>query len=175
MDAETIRGQVERAKGCLLGQLAGDALHAGSAARSAHGIRRRRLRGLLPLSPPRGSGARGAVMAETNVFTGFSCPVPRPERETVLLGHGSGGRHRGCARLSRHCGCRGTNHSFQPAFTVRDRFGKTGDLTAFRRTKIIGHARVEREDGRRRPELGAHVGDGACAAAKREKDRSIVT
>jgi hydrogenase expression/formation protein HypE len=31
-------------------------------------------------------------MAEANTFAGFSCPVPRPAREAVLLGHGSGGR-----------------------------------------------------------------------------------
>ena len=31
-------------------------------------------------------------MADANAFAGFSCPIPRPPREAVLLGHGSGGR-----------------------------------------------------------------------------------
>jgi hydrogenase expression/formation protein HypE len=32
------------------------------------------------------------MMADVDVFAGFSCPIPRPSKDAVLLGHGSGGR-----------------------------------------------------------------------------------
>ncbi len=52
------------------------------------------MRGLLSLSAPPGRELGGGVSTKTGLETNFelSCPVPLPARDTILLGHGSGGK-----------------------------------------------------------------------------------
>src|ERR1039458_2216522 len=59
-------------------------MHARAAAGRSHGLKRRGLRRLLRLPPPH--RARGIRM------NAFVCPAPIAVQDTVLLGHGSGGK-----------------------------------------------------------------------------------
>src|SRR6516165_7272218 len=63
------------------------ALHAGASAGCPHGFSRRGLRRLLPVSPPQRRRARRRARMSI-----FSCALPLTTTETVLLGHGSGGK-----------------------------------------------------------------------------------
>src|SRR5271167_3730904 len=69
------------------------ALHPGEPTGRAHGFSRRSLRRLLPLPPACKSELRRPLMAKTApTILGLSCPAPFPAKDTVLLGHGSGGK-----------------------------------------------------------------------------------
>src|SRR5271169_2446673 len=69
-------------------------MHAGKSAGSSHGLNRRGVRCLLSLSPAYGRELGGQVSAKTIVEKNFdfSCPAPLPAKDTILLGHGSGGK-----------------------------------------------------------------------------------
>src|SRR6202142_3791126 len=77
-------------------------MHAGESAGSADGIERRSVRGLLSLSAPCGREIGESVSTKTpveisaeisaDINVQLSCPTPLPVRDTILLGHGSGGK-----------------------------------------------------------------------------------
>ena len=81
-----------------------DALHAGKSAGRSDGFLRGRLRRLLPISPARDGGKGEQLMPrDTKIDVALSCPVPIPATESVLLGHGSGGRMSGNLRGTFSC------------------------------------------------------------------------
>src|SRR5215469_7710331 len=59
-------------------------LHARASTGRLHGFKRRRLRRILRLPPPHRPGGGG--------MTTFTCPAPIAANDTILLGHGSGGK-----------------------------------------------------------------------------------
>src|SRR5208282_2422017 len=69
-------------------------VYAGESAGSAHGLDGRGMRGLLSLSAPRGREIGESLSTKTPAESNFelSCPTPLPARDTILLGHGSGGK-----------------------------------------------------------------------------------
>ena len=70
------------------------ALHARESVGSAHGLYRGSMCRLLSLSAPFGRELGEALATKTGVTINlnFSCPVPLPAKDTILLGHGSGGK-----------------------------------------------------------------------------------
>src|ERR1700751_298386 len=71
------------------------AMHSREPAGRSHGFFRRSMRRLLPLPAPcpRGlSRERGTTLPEAlKTIANLACPSPLPAKDTVLLGHGSGG------------------------------------------------------------------------------------
>src|ERR1022692_115785 len=69
------------------------ALHSGEPTRCSHGFRRGSLRRLLSLPPAYEGELRRPLMAKpAQTILELSCPTPFPAKDTVLLGHGSGGK-----------------------------------------------------------------------------------
>src|SRR5438105_5652285 len=68
------------------------ALHARESAGRAHGFVRRSLRGLLPLPAACGCGMRKAMSGSAKRIAELSCPIPFAAKDTIVLGHGSGGK-----------------------------------------------------------------------------------
>src|SRR5579872_328095 len=66
------------------------ALHTGKSFGSADGLERRSMRCLLSLSTPYCHEQGGRLSAKSIVE--LSCPVPLAAKDTILLGHGSGGK-----------------------------------------------------------------------------------
>src|SRR5438477_7910694 len=68
------------------------ALHARESAGCSHGFLRRSMRGLLPLPAACGRGMRKAMSGRANSIAELSCPIPFAAKDTIVLGHGSGGK-----------------------------------------------------------------------------------
>src|SRR5689334_3787687 len=67
-------------------------MHAGKSARRSHGFFRRRLCSVLPVSPTCARGDGGLMARGAKTIAGITCPTPLPAKDTILLGHGSGGK-----------------------------------------------------------------------------------
>src|SRR5581483_2279269 len=67
------------------------AVYAGESDGRSHGVIGRSLRRVLPL-PETSYGELKIVAKKTNAIEVLSCPVPVAAKDTITLGHGSGGR-----------------------------------------------------------------------------------
>src|SRR5690348_4750461 len=68
------------------------ALHARESAGRSYGFLRRSMRGLLPLPAACGRGMRKAMSGNANSIAELTCPIPFAAKDTIVLGHGSGGK-----------------------------------------------------------------------------------